>query len=163
MNNADVKPCAVTFSERFDYSVRAEALRLLGSGCEIGVALNDTLSHPRLREIVMCLAHMAFGGVVDYYRGDDEAAGWCVSREHMLCDELANLEAEIETFGRTTKLTQMKTELLAQREAEIRSAFDSGAPAPQPRRPQLPAGARPDATTYRALSVWREREAAEES
>jgi hypothetical protein len=161
--NTDVKPYAITASEQFDYAVRAEALRLLGSGVEVGLALTDTISHPRLREILMCLAHMAFGGISDYYRGDDEAAGWCVSREHLLADELANLEAEIETLGRTTELkAEMKTELLAQREAELRAAWDAGTPPPMPPRPKLPAGSRPDAATHRAVAVWREREAAEE-
>lgn len=44
--------------------------------------------------ILLCLAHMAFGGIVDYYAGDCESAAWCVSREHMMCDELEHLETD---------------------------------------------------------------------
>jgi hypothetical protein len=47
MNVTELKPYAVTYSEKFSYEVRAEALRTLGSGCEIGVAINDVLAHPK--------------------------------------------------------------------------------------------------------------------
>src|SRR5271156_736265 len=91
----DVKPWAITLSEQFSYDVRAEALRLLGSGCDIGVAPHDTLTHPRLHEILLCLCYMAFGGIVDYYDGDTEAASWTVMRERMMCSELESLEADL--------------------------------------------------------------------
>jgi hypothetical protein len=91
----DEKPFAITLIEDFPYDVRAEALRLLGSGYSVGIALNDTLTHPKVREVLLCLAHMAFGGILEYYAGDDEATSWCVSREHMLADELDHLETDL--------------------------------------------------------------------
>jgi hypothetical protein len=78
----------------------------------------------------------------------------------MLCDQLAHAEAELlQTHEGTSE--ELKTEMKAQ-EQEIRAAMDAGTPPPQPRRLKLPAGSRPDATTYRALAIWRQREAAEE-
>ena len=90
-----LKPRAVDALENFDYGTRAAALRLLGCGDQISSALDDTVAHPRLREILMLLAHMAFGGLVEYYGGwDTELAGWTVSREHLLAEELEHLEAD---------------------------------------------------------------------
>jgi hypothetical protein len=88
----------VTALQRFDFDVRAAALRILGSGTsETGKVLDETLSHPKIRQILFCLAHLAWSGLCDYYRGDWELAHWTLSREHLLSDELANAEAEL--FG----------------------------------------------------------------
>ena len=85
VNMNELKPGAVSALEIFDYPTRAAALRLLGCGDQIGSVLDDTVAHPKLREILMCLAHMAFGGIVEYYGAwDVESAGWTVSREHCL-------------------------------------------------------------------------------
>lgn len=154
----NLKPYAITYSEKFDYDVRAEALRLLGAGDAVGAAINDTLAHPKLPEILLCLAHMGFGGIVDYYSGncgpDDEAARWCVSREHMMCDELANIEAELlQTYERTPELkAQLKAEL-AQRETGTRAAL-AQIPYP-PSRHSLPPGTVP---SPRAIAILRQRE-----
>jgi hypothetical protein len=96
---------------------------------------------------------MAFGGFVDYYRGDQELADWCVSREHMLCEELATIKTQIETLEGTTDLkAEMKAEL-AHHEAELRAGWE-----PPPRRPmqaQLAPGA---PISLRGLALMRQRE-----
>jgi hypothetical protein len=77
----ELKPRVVDALEQFDYSTRVAALRLMGCGDQISAALDDTMSHPKLRDILMLLAHMAFGGLIEYYGGSDtELAGWTVSR-----------------------------------------------------------------------------------
>jgi hypothetical protein len=157
-----MKPWAITYSELFSYDVRAEALRLLGSGISIGVALDDTLAHPKRREILLCLAHRAFGGITDYYRGDDEAASWCVSREHMMCSELESLEADLIHDGRTTlKFTRsdpVQVELAAARAEYSRILADTAelhAQAQAQRPAQLVPGV---PISLRGLALLRARE-----
>jgi hypothetical protein len=159
MNVTELKPYAVTYSEKFSYEVRAEALRTLGSGCEIGVAINDVLAHPKRREIIKCLAYMVFGGFCDYYSGDDEAASWCVSREHMMADELANLEADWfdEGTGGTLK-ARTKADLPPRptlaAPMEARAPWEGGPPA----RPYLRPGV---AVNLAGLAELRRRDALE--
>jgi hypothetical protein len=157
MMRDDLKPCAISFSAQFDYAVRAEALRLLGSGVEIGLAPDDALNHPRLHDVLICLCYMAFGGIADFYDGDAESASWAVMREHLLCDQLANLESEMETLDGRTTLTAKAD--LKQREAEMRAAYqdDMDRAAARPVR-QLPPGTRPSMTTLRGLAILRQRE-----
>jgi len=74
----------------------------------------------------MCLAHMAFGGFVDFYAGncgaDVEAARWAVDREYGIAWDLAHIEQQVETLDGRTALNlftrpdpQPPTELAAQR------------------------------------------------
>jgi hypothetical protein len=99
---------------------------------------------------------MAFGGFVDYYDGDDEAARWTVSREHALAWDLANIEAQIETLERTPTLKRMKADgppqptLARPRETEV-----GGGPPP---RPYLPPGV---PVNLAGLAELRARERAE--
>ena len=93
VNINELKARAVSALEIFDYPTRAAALRLVGCGDQIGSVLDDTVAHPKLRENLMCLAHMAFGGIVEYYGAwDVESAGWTVSREYLLAEELGGLD-----------------------------------------------------------------------
>lgn len=153
---SELKPFAVAALENFDYDVRVLALRLLGCGDQISAALNDVLAHEKRREVVMCLAAMSWSGLLEYYRGDDELAGWCISREHALADDLANIEAQIETLGRTTPLrtkpddSPPRPNLAAPVEAR---AWDG-----PPRLPKLPPGT---VLSARGLALLRRRAAEE--
>jgi hypothetical protein len=151
MNN--LRPCVLAALEPYDYPIRAEVLRIIRCG-----AVDS--AHPRLREVVEALSAMAYAGLVEFFGGwDHESAHWALEREHSLATDLADIEATlIENDGSTTLKAEIKVEM-AQREAEIRAAMEIDR---QPRRPKLPAGSRPDMTTYRAVAVWREREAAAE-
>jgi hypothetical protein len=163
--NAETKPCVVGALESFDYDVRATALQLLGCGDDqISAAIDTVLAHPKIREILILLGHLGFAGLLEYYGGwDIESAGWTVSREHALAEDLANIEATLlQSYdGRTESKTEAMKSALAQREAELRMAWDAGTPPPQPARPKLPAGSVPGYAAARAVSVWRQREAAE--
>lgn len=160
MYRTELKPLAVSYSERFPYPVRAAALRILGSGYEIGVALDDVLASPELlREVLRCLAFMAYGGFCDFYSGDSEAASWCVSREFGLCDDLANID---EHFGeRTTQLNltrpdPQQVELAAAREecAAITAAVSEFRAAQAQQVAKLAPGMIPDPRGV-ALLRWR--------
>lgn len=150
--NTDMRPCAITFSERFSYDVRAEATRIiLGSG---GV----DMAHPKLREVLLCLAAMSYGGILEYYGSwDDELTLLCLSREHALAEDLANIEAKLlqTTEGTTTLKSEVKAEL-AQQEAELRALLDVDRRPARP--PQLPPGTPVSMTTLRGLALLRQRE-----
>lgn len=159
----DVKPYAVTYSEDFDYDVRAVATRILDQGCTMGrVGAAEVLAHPKALDILLCLSRMALGGFVDYYRGDDEAARWAIAREYGIAWDLAHIEQQIETSERTTELNLKVKAELAQREAEIRNAWEAGTPPPQTRRQKLPPGTPVSYATMRAVAIMRQRDAAEE-
>jgi hypothetical protein len=74
--------------------------------------LDDTVASPRLREILILLARMAFGGLLEYYGGwDSESAGWTLSREALLAEELEHLsEADWIYEGTETVRARTKTE-----------------------------------------------------
>jgi len=141
----ELKPCVVAASEAYDYDVRAEALRIIRCG-------EVDLTHPKLREVVMCLSSIAFAGLMEYYGGwDFENAGWTLAREHGLADDLAHIEAKLlQTHDGSTELKAMKRQL-AEQEVELRRAWDDGPPA----RPRLVPGAIP---SLRGLALLRARE-----
>jgi hypothetical protein len=158
--NVELKPYAITYSEQFEYSVRAEALRILGSGCDIGVAPNDTLNHPRLHEVLLCLCYMAFGGFVDHYDGDTEAASWAVMRESMMCSELESLETDLIYHEGTGTLKAIRpdpqqVEMAAMRAECAAITANTSEVRAQVQRPQLPPGAR---VSLRGLAIMRQRE-----
>jgi hypothetical protein len=106
----DVMPRAVGVLELYDYPTRSAALRLLGSGDRVSAVLDDTVASPRLREILMLLAHMAFQGIVEYYGGwDTELAGWTVSREALLAEELEHPEAHLFNDDEGTDPVRVRT------------------------------------------------------
>lgn len=53
----------------FSYEVRAAALRLLAAGTSDGLAVvvDETMRHPRLHEILHCLALFGHGAVREYH------------------------------------------------------------------------------------------------
>jgi hypothetical protein len=161
----ETKSCFVAALECFDYEIRVPALRLIGSGADMSAALDDTVADPELlRDVLECLANLSYAGLKEYYgQWDDESVHWTISREHALAEDLSTIEAQLlQTHeGTPVKTDEMKREL-AQRETEIRAALEAGTPPPQPRRPKLPPGTRPDATTARALAIWRRREMEED-
>jgi hypothetical protein len=160
--NAETKPCVVAALERYDYPTRVAALRLIGCGPEVSSALDDTTADPRLlREVLMLLSRMAWAGLLEYYgQWDSESAHWCLSREHSLAEDLANIEAELfqNDDGSTPLKAEAKAEL-AQREAEIRAAWQPLPARPAwPPQPVLPPGSTP---SPRAIAIMRQRDAAE--
>jgi hypothetical protein len=159
--NTETKPCVVAALEQFDYPVRVAALRLIGSGADMSAALDDTVANPELlRDVLVCLANLAYAGLKEYYGGwDGESAHWTISREHALAEDLSTIEAQLlpKHEGTPELKAQMKAEL-EQRETEIRAAMDVDW---RPRRPQLPPGSRPSYATARAIAVYRAREAEE--
>jgi hypothetical protein len=165
--STDLKPYAVTYSEQFDYEVREQALRILDQGCTTmgRVWADEVLAHPRAREILMCLASMAFGGFVDYYAGncgvDTEAARWAVSREYGIAWDLAHIEQQIETLDGRPELNlftrpEPPTELVAQRAecAAILSGTTEFREQYAQRVAKLPPGIVPDPRGV-ALLRWR--------
>ena len=79
-----IEPC--------DYAARAAALRLLAvepDGYE--QALDTVMAHPRLREIVHCLALMASAGLLEYYHDDRWSADTTLEREIALVEDLEAL------------------------------------------------------------------------
>ena len=87
-----IEPC--------DYAARAPALRLLAVGPdEYEQSLDDVLAHPRLREIVDCLARMATAGFLE---STATTAGPSTppSRVRLLVAE--DLEAPEWSFGTST-------------------------------------------------------------
>jgi hypothetical protein len=161
--NAELKPCVVGALENFDYPTRVLALRLLGCGDQISSALDDTIANPKLREVLRCLAGMAWAGLLENYGGwDTESAGWTLSREHALAEDLANIEAQIENLERTTTLTARKNVDLTPQQielAQMRAQWEVDAPPPP--RLSLPPGVRPSMATLRGLALLRQRAARE--
>jgi hypothetical protein len=98
----------------------------------------------------MCLSHMAFGGLLEYYGGDTESAGWTLSREHLLAEELENLDA--------ADFNERRSEML---KAKTGGPPQPTLPAPGgtevalPSRPGLPPGA---PVNLRSLALLRRRE-----
>jgi hypothetical protein len=161
----DVKPCVVRALEVYDYDVRCAALKLVGcSDNEINAAIDGVLASPRVREALILLGHMAFAGLLEYYGGwDAESAQWTLDRERSVAHDLAHVEAEL--LPDHERVTTLKAELkaeLAQREAEIRAAWEAGTPPPQARRPKLPPGSRPSYAAMRAIAIMRQRDAEEQ-
>lgn len=107
---------------------------------------------------------MAFSGFVDYYRGDTESASWCVTREHIMADELANIETEIETQDRSTTLKftkpdpQPPVEMAAWRAECSEILATTSEIRAYANRPQLPSGTRPTYAAMRWAAVQRQRE-----
>jgi hypothetical protein len=94
-----LQPIAIDQVEKFDYRVRAAALRLMaekiidGPPHLYGFALNDVLASDHLREVLDCLAAMAIGGFAEYYAGnvavDWESAEHAINREIQIAEDLA--------------------------------------------------------------------------
>src|ERR1700724_1226895 len=84
-------PVAIDQAEKFDYRVRAAALRLMSEQIIDGpkhlyrFALDDVLANDQLREVLDCLAAMAVGGFLQHYAGnvavDWESAAYAINRE----------------------------------------------------------------------------------
>jgi hypothetical protein len=153
----ELKPRVVDALEQFDYPTRAAALRLLGCGDRIGSVLDDTVAHPKLREILMCLAHMAFGGIVEYYGAwDVESAGWTVSREHLLAEELGGLdEADWLNEGTRTVFRTKPEESPPQPQPRLAIPMECEVAGGAPPRPTIPVGA---PISYRGLTIRRQQD-----
>ena len=54
-------------------------------------ALDDVMAHPRLREIVDCLARMATAGFLEYYCDDRWSFDTTIAREVALAEDLESL------------------------------------------------------------------------
>lgn len=127
---AELKPCVVAALENFDYPTRVAALRILGSGNGIDAAIDDSIADPQmLRAVLTCLSHMAWAGLLEYYGGwDEESAGWTLSREHSLAEDLANIETEFHegaTQLNFSKPDPHQAELLAARAECAAILFDT--------------------------------------
>jgi hypothetical protein len=110
VNMIQLQPAVVTVLQKFDYPTRALALRVIGSGDQISAALNDVLAHEKCREVLICLAHCAHAGLLEYYRGDDEigpldnlkrACARGGLGEHGSADRNPRRENSIETYTAT--------------------------------------------------------------
>jgi hypothetical protein len=150
--NIDLKPCVIAATEAYDYDVRAEALRIIRCG-------EVDLTHPKLREVVMCVSSMAFAGLLEYYGGwDFEMAGLTLVRESSLADDLARIEAKLLPKHEGTP-EELKSEMKAQ-EAEIRAVMEAvdverARPRPVPLPPGTP-------ISLRGLALLRQREREED-
>jgi hypothetical protein len=95
----DLQPWAIDQAEGFDDEVRTVAMRLLRTKLDqpdhwYAAELDEAMTNARLREIVDCLASMAVGAFLEYYRGDRELAAWTIAREQDLAEELHNVVAD---------------------------------------------------------------------
>jgi hypothetical protein len=89
-----------------EYHARAGAYRLLVAQAALALTgdpkapsvhsqcLDETMADEHLRDIITCLAAMAFGGYVDRESGDVKAAVATIVRELRAAEDLAGLDDE---------------------------------------------------------------------